>query len=382
MKILALIPSLSMGGAERVLTNLANDWCGRPGWEVRILTLSGDEASFYRLDERISHFALGMANPSERVWRATLANWQRIRAVSTEIEVFQPDVTVGFMSQANVLVALASLGTGIPCLGSEHIYPPKIPLGRAWEVLRRYSYGLLYGVTALTRESHDWLLDRTATRRCWVIPNAAPYPIPAQLPHTFARAARRPDKKRLLAVGRLTFQKGFDLLLHAFAKLVDLHGHWDLVIVGDGELLTSLRNLAFKLKISESVFFPGAISNIGDWYAESDLFVLSSRFEGFGNVLAEALTYGLPSVSFDCPHGPRDIVHHGIDGLLVPAEDIDGLATALKQLMLDDEQRESMAIRAVEARDNYSMERIHGYWDRVLNECIGDKNRLHYTATR
>ena len=379
MKLLALIPTLSSGGAERVLTNLANDWCARSGWEVCILTLASNQTPFYRLDERVTHIALEMERPSNHAWRAATANWHRIRAVRKILQAFQPDLAIGFMSQANVLLAFAGLGTGIPCLGSEHTHPPKIPLGRAWEALRRHTYGWLYGVTALTKESREWLLSQTRSRRCWVIPNAAPYPIPFQPPCLSPQTVGRFGKKRLLAVGRLIPSKGFDLLLYAFSKLSHLHADWDLVIVGDGELKSSLGILAVELNIPDSVFFTGTVGNIGDWYAGSDLFVLSSRYEGFGNVLAEALTHALPCVSFDCQHGPRDIMRHGIDGLLVPAEDIEALATALDQLMTDDAQRASMASRAIEARETYSIKRIHGQWDELFNRCTRDTLERHGT---
>ncbi len=377
MKILALIPTLSAGGAERVLSNLANDWCARPDWHVCIVTLAGESRPFYPLDSRIGVHPLNLHGAAGNAWGSLLANWRRLRAVRQEIFRVQPDVAIGFMSQANVLIALACLGTGTPTLGSEHSYPPKIPLGRAWEFLRRHTYRWLGGVAALTEESRQWLLKNTHTRRCWVIPNAVPYPIPAQEPLLPPFHAPHARKKRILSAGRLTDQKGFDLLIKAFSRLGPLQMQWELVIVGDGHLKDSLIRLCTELGVEESVSFPGAVGNIGDWYASADLFVLSSLYEGFGNVLAEALAYGVPCISFDCPHGPRHIVRHGLDGLLVKAEDVGALSHAMEQLMTNDAMRNRMATNAIDARDRFSLERIHGRWNEVLAELTRSKTAFN-----
>lgn len=373
MKILSLIPTLSSGGAERVLSNLANDWCAHPDWQVRVVTLAGDTRPFYPLDPRIGLHPLNLHGATANAWASLLANWRRLLAVRREIARFQPDLVIGFMSQANVLIALACLGTGIPTLGSEHTHPPKIPLGRAWELLRRYAYGWLGGVIALTAESKEWLLKNTQARRCWVIPNAVPYPIPAQESFLSSLRAKHPGKMRILAAGRLTRPKGFDLLIKAFSQLGSLHTQWELVILGEGEQKEGLMSLCIELGVEASVSFPGVVGNIGEWYASADLFVLSSRYEGFGNVLAEALAYGVPCISFDCPYGPRHIIRHGIDGLLVQAEDIDALASAMAQLMSNDAMRTDMASQAVAARDRFSLERVHGHWNDVLTELTRPK---------
>jgi len=114
------------------------------------------------------------------------------------------------------------------------------------------------------------------------------------------------------------------------------------------------------------VFLPGWIGNLGEWYERADLYVMSSRFEGFGNTLAEALSYGLAAVSFDCDTGPRDIIRHEVDGLLVPPENVARLSNALDRLMGDPVLRQSFGKRAIEVRERFSMERIAGMWEQLF----------------
>ena len=130
----------------------------------------------------------------------------------------------------------------------------------------------------------------------------------------------RPGRKVLLAVGRLEVEKGFDWLIDAFSALATKYPEWDLVILGEGSLRATLEKQVQTSGLARRVFLPGRVGNVGDWYERANLYVMSSRFEGFGNTLGEAMAYGLPAVSFDCETGPRNIIRHETDGLLVPLE--------------------------------------------------------------
>ena len=173
----------------------------------------------------------------------------------------------------------------------------------------------------------------------------------------------------LLAVGRLVEQKGFDWLLAAFCELAQKHPRWDLVILGEGPLRAELEGAARSARLEGRVFLPGRMGNLGEWYEHADLYVMSSRYEGFGNTLVEGLAHGLPAVSFDCDTGPRDIIRHEIDGLLVPPEDVASLAAAPGP---PDGRRRTCAAsspqRAVEARERFSIERIAKKWEKLFEE--------------
>lgn len=367
MRLLIFIHSLHAGGAERVTANLANHWAGR-GWQVTVATLTSEERDFYTLHPAVRRVALDVAGVSASALAAVGGNVQRIRAVRRMLKDVRPDVALAMMSTANILLALAAWGLKpLVAVGSERIHPPRLPLGRAWETLRRHAYGRLDAVVALTEESANWLSAHTAAQRRPVIPNAVSWPLPLQAPRVPVPSLGA-EQRLLLAVGRLTQQKGFDLLITAFARVAADFPAWRLAILGDGSDRVALEVRIAACGLSDRVLLPGRAGNVGEWYAAADLYVMSSRFEGFPNTLVEAMAHGLPTISFDCDTGPRDIIRHETDGLLVSPEDVAGLTTALAELMGDDARRQKFCARALDVRERFSMERIAGVWESLFQE--------------
>jgi glycosyltransferase involved in cell wall biosynthesis len=188
---------------------------------------------------------------------------------------------------------------------------------------------------------------------------------PALLPEGFIA----PDRKLLLAVGRLSVQKGFRVLLDSFAALSSRHPSWDLALLGEGPERFRLEQQVAALELHQRVLMPGRAGNVGDWYNRADLYVLSSDFEGFPNTLAEAMAHGCPAVSFDCDTGPRDVIRHEQNGLLVtPVGDVSALESSLDRLMGDDAERERMSANAIEVRERFSLQRILALWDRQFEK--------------
>jgi glycosyltransferase involved in cell wall biosynthesis len=229
-------------------------------------------------------------------------------------------------------------------------------------------YGKLSAVVALTSECAEWIGTHSSAARVSVIPNAATWPLPDNSPKILPHSLCSPERKILLAVGRLNVVKNYEVLLHAFSQLVDKYRDWDLVILGEGPERTSLESTIRDKALGARVFVPGIAGNVAQWYARADLYVMTSRSEGFPMALAEALSHGLPAVSFDCDTGPRDIIRHGIDGLLVPANDSVALIDALDLVMGDANLRTQLAARAPEARERFSIEKISGMWEELFRE--------------
>lgn len=359
---------MSSGGAERVTANLANNWAGK-GWDITIVTLAPRCLDFYELHPAVKRISLELAGDSGNVLVGLLQNLRRVFALRRVLREIEPDIALGMMTGANVLLALGTRGLPKVCaIGSERIHPPQYPLGVLWDGLRRHMYGHLDAVTALTSESADWLKAHTGARRLPVIPNAVLWPLPMQSPRIAPDSLCQSGRHLLLAVGRLDAQKGFDLLLEAFTDLAQRYPDWDMVILGEGPQRHALHAQVQAAGLEKRAFLPGRAGNVGDWYERADIYVMSSRFEGFPNALVEAMAYGLPAVSFDCDTGPRDIIHHEVDGLLVQPGDVAGLTNALDRLMGDAALRQRFSMRALDVRERFSMERIVGMWESLFEE--------------
>lgn len=375
-KLVFFIHSMGGGGAERVTANMANHWAGK-GWDITVVTLAALSLDFYDLHPAVRRIALNLAGDSGNVLVGLGQNLRRVVAMRQVLKQLEPDIALGMMTSSSVLLSFAAWGRRGAAVGSEHVHPPQYPLSTMWESVRRRSYGLLHAVTALTGQTAAWLAAQTNARHITVIPNAVPWPLPAQEPRLSVDSVCRAGRPILLAVGRLEAQKGFDSLVGVFADLAQKHPGWDLVVLGEGAQRPQLESIVQAAGMVLRIFLPGRVGNLHEWYERADLFVMSSRFEGFGNTLAEALAHGLPAVSFDCDTGPRDIVRHELDGLLVPPGDMAGLTDALDRLMGRADLRLDFGQRAVEARQRFSLERIAGLWETLFADIGQDKFPPH-----
>jgi glycosyltransferase involved in cell wall biosynthesis len=171
-------------------------------------------------------------------------------------------------------------------------------------------------------------------------------------------------------MGRLSKEKGFDLLLEAFSRIAGAHLDWQLKILGDGPLRSELEEQAAKRGLTSRVEFTGVVADPFPMLISADLFVMSSRYEGFGNALCEAMASGLAVISFDCPSGPREIVRNEVDGLLVPAEDVIALAAAMDRLMSNCQERMRLAARAPEVAERFGLTRVLKLWDQLFADLL------------
>ena len=363
--LLVFIYSMGDGGAERVTASLANYWVIQ-GRAVTIVTLAPQSTDLFELHPDVQRISLGLASESATIWVGLWRNFSRVLALRRLLRQLKPDIAIGMMTRANVVLAFAAWGLSqIKTIGCEHNYPKDRSEGRLWDFLRRHSYGLLDVVTGLTTEGKAWLVGNTRTKTAVVMPNPMLWPLPLNEPRLLPPVSGR---RILLAVGRMVEQKSFDILIEAFSNLAPVHSEWDLWILGDGPLRPALEQQIHALGLQNRVFMPGRGGNISEWYERADLYVLSSRFEGLPMTLIEAMAYGVAAVSFDCNTGPRDIIRHEVDGLLVPPEDSAGLSAALARLMGDDATRQRLAGRALEARERFSMARITDLWEQLFEE--------------
>ena len=385
MRVTLVISTLDGGGAERVAANMANYWAAK-GWGVTILTTDfGSRSSCYRLHPRVRHLDLGSprfndlpvdlqaaapvarlidgCSQSERAF--LIPRTTKIVKLRGAISRTAPDVVISYMSRTNIRVLAATRGLGLPVIVTEHCDPSENPIDGEWELLRRRLYPQASYVTVLTEESLDHF-SSVAGIRGRVIPNAVTAPL-------FSSPAEMSQPKNgslLLAMGRLSHEKGFDLLLRAFALIAKKHPDWTLEILGEGPVRRYLESCVRRHGLEDRVLLPGFTRRPFEAMRRADLFVLSSLDEGFSNVLLEAMACGVAVVSFDCPSGPRHIIRHGVDGILVPPRDANAMAAALDRLMSDEAERKRLAARAPEVTERFGVEKVMRMWEALVFECV------------
>ncbi|MGE0801664.1 MAG: glycosyltransferase family 4 protein [Lautropia sp.] len=363
--LLVVVDSLHGGGAERITVNLAERFAA-DGWAVTLVTLSSDRNDVYPLPAGIERLALNALQPSGSLLRALATNRARVVALRRLLLARAPTLVLGAMATSAVLCCLAALGTRRAVIAWEHCDPVMSFSERKWDLLRRYAYRRAAVVVALTESGAHWIRAHTHARRAVAIPNAVTAALASPLPPIDPDSVVTPSARLLLAVGRLTRQKGFDLLLDAFAPVAARHPDWTLVILGEGEDRAALTAATAAHGLAGRVLLPGWVGNVADWYRRADAFVLSSRWEGFPGVLAEAMSHGLPAVSFDCRTGPSDMIEDGVDGLLVPPEDRAALTAALLRVIEDAPLRARLAAAAPRIAERLTPQRIHAQWQALI----------------
>ena len=369
-KLVYVTPALYMaGGVERVLTLKANYFAEHFGYDITIILTEGkDKPLFYPLSNKVKVVNLNIG--FEELWTCSFIkkifvylNKQRQykKALTKELMRIKPDITISLLRRE--INFINDIKDGSRKIGEMHINRAnyrnfntenasliKNIFSKIW------SYSLLRHLQKL-----DKLVVLTEKdRKSWVeLNNVVTIPDPLSLsPMTISPLT----EKRVVAIARYSHEKGIDLLLKAWSKAEKETPDWRLDVFGDGDR-TSYEQLIDELGIDGNRCQLHARTNdVEKEYCNSSIFVLSSRFEGFGMVITEAMACGLPVVSFDCPWGPRSIITEGKDGILVENGNIDALASALSRMMCDDNLRHFMSSNGIRNVQRFKMETIGNQW--------------------
>lgn len=366
------IGTLKAGGAERVTVWLANE-LHRLGHEVVVLTHSSPATDFFTLPEGVRRETVGFNEGRRSFLGKLLINMRRCLQVRRVLRGHRVDTILAMMPHESVMAVVSAFGLRTHVVVSERNAPWHRQQDRIWTALRRVIYRFSDAQVAQTQPIADWLRRETGSPRVAVIPNAVQPALPSVPPLVRPDTVLPPGRKLLLAVGTKPYQKGFDLLVAAFARIAGDRPDWDLAIPGllperieEGVSGQDILDTAAASGLTDRVFLPGHLGNMADWYGAADLFVLSSRFEGFPNVLVEAMGAGRACVAFACDTGPDEIIQDGIDGILVRDLTVEALAGALAQAIDDADLRARLAVAAPDVASRYAPATVLRAWCTVL----------------
>lgn len=370
LKIVYLTPALYMaGGVERVLTLKANYFAEQFGYDITIILTEGKEKPlFYPLSPKIKVINLDIN--FEKLWTCSFIKKifvylkkQRLykKRVEAELMRIRPDITISLLRRE--INFINDIKDGSRKIGELHINRAnyrnfeannsnfvKNLLAKFW---MKSLVGKLKRLDRFVVLTNDDKLSWTELNNVEVIPDPLSF-----VPSRFSQQT----EKRVLAVGRYSHEKGFDLLLKVWSLVEKKHPDWRLDIFGDGDK-TQYEQQRCDLAIDiNRCGLHGRTEDVESEYVNSSILVCSSRFEGFGLVMVEALACGLPVVSFNCPWGPRNIVKHGEDGLLVESGNAEALADSLSRLMVDESLRCTMSQAGMENVKRFNMEQLADRW--------------------
>ena len=342
--ICIVAPSLQGGGIERALTTLSSHFVKRGHKVVYIACRAGKH--FYELDSHVVFREPSFVHTASSHHKL-LNYYKTIKFVRKQLKEFKPDTILSFGDIINPLALLANRGLGYPIYISDRI-SPKQNLDWFKNFMKKITYRKATGIIAQT--------EQAAAYKKQVFGNEINLTI---IPNSLRKIDRFEDaekKNQVIGVGRLSFEKGFDRLIEAFAKIRD-HEEWSLVLVGDGPVRTQLEQQANELGVGKRMVFLGMRKDVDRLLAESKIFVIPSRCEGFPNALCEAMASPLPCIAFDGVPTENLITDHE-DGLVLKDGDIEGLSDAMEQLMNDEDLRDALSRKAISIRQRLDEENI------------------------
>lgn len=347
MKIAFLISSLNAGGAERVVSLLANELSLTN--DIVIITLSKEEP-FYKLNDSISIMQLGVLNSGTNPLKSIFSNLVLTYKITSLIRSLKIKKLICFMTTSNVLgIISGKLLSNIKVIISERANPSFEDLGY-WDFLRRKTYRFADRLVVQSEEISNYFKSFVDERKISIIPN----------PIKIVDSNKNNKEKIILTVGRVDANKNQEQIIRSFSK-VKQEG-WKLIICGDGSLLSKLKDLVIALNINDTVEFKGIVKNIEKQYERASIFAFSSLSEGFPNVLLEAMSYECACISTDCPTGPSILIKNNVNGYLIPLVDKVSYTNHLQKLIDDKKLRNLFVSNAKSGLENYSLNKVADQW--------------------
>ncbi|MEV4850562.1 glycosyltransferase family 4 protein [Acinetobacter lwoffii] len=345
------------GGTERVTTLIANALDENEN-KIFVLSLSNGDKPFFELNKSI--YVDSLFKESISMKSHFFQCIKKIRKFLVENEI---DTLIVVDSISCVFTVPACIGIKVNHICWEH-FNLKVNLGSSFRTLGRWMAARWCDkiVTLTERDKQFWEEEFKfkTTKKVIAIPNPSPYNLQDNIPSL--------NNKTILCVGRLTYQKGFDLLIQAWSQIAPKLPGWKVLIIGSGEDEQILKDMTKELNVSDSIIFLGQQKNMDEFYRQASFFCMSSRFEGLPMVLLEAQSYGLPIISFDCDTGPAEIINHGNNGYLVECFNIDKFNFYLNKIIIDNENFEKMVCSSYNNIKKFQLVGVSNLWNDLMGK--------------
>lgn len=356
-KILLYIDNLYLGGAQRVMSNLAN-YFAKEGYDVVLVNEIKPDINkkTYKINEEIKRIYLEEKSIRGFFYRQV----KRVCTLRSIIQDERPDVVLSFLGPTNVRMLVATIGLNVKKIVSVRNDPYKEYGKGLKKIFVRELFKLADGCVFQTSDAASYF-SNDVQKSSKVIYNP--------VNEVFYKTQRTNIKNEIVSIGRLQDQKNPMLLIEAFGSIAKKYPDWKLCFCGEGELKSLLENRCKELGILSQVVFEGQISDVNKKLSNAAIYVLSSDYEGMPNALMEAMAVGVPCVSTDCPcGGPRELIKDGKSGVLVPVGDVSKMADALERLIFKEEYRELLGEAAKRQALNFKFDKILKEWKDYLQK--------------
>ena len=350
------IGSLSRGGAEHVMVNLAAYFYSR-GYKVYLVTKLIDEPE-YEVPDGVTRILADITDDEETNSRVkNLKN--RIKKLENIWKEIRPDIIVSFIRKNNLMAIASSRGLNIPVVVGIRSNPERELQGKAFKALSFFLFRFATGIVMQTSAGVDYL-PAYLRKKAVVMPNS----VDERIMDHISDGIKKPE---IALVGRIDENKNQKMVLEVFYGIADNYPEWSLHLYGDGEKRQELE----QRYGSENIVFHGTVENVAEYLGRSEIFVLPSKQEGMPNALIEAMALNAACISTDCPcGGPADLIEHDKNGILIRVDDKEGLKEQLIRLMSDTVLRENLGREAGKIRERLSPQTVNKKWEEYIQGLI------------